>query len=187
MVDVRNLVEQANQSVASLAEVSEALAEDLTAALRSLPGKLREIEVPRVKKSLADIAQQLSAIGARLRRLSQHLDRGAERLAEPALQDSGRLIVEGFEAISKLASLLRPGEASLFRYVPDVFARPYVEAITKVETGWRAASDLADIAIKALPDISAGMNDIGEDLGRAADLLDATANTIRELSDIVPL
>ena len=198
MVDVRNLVDQANlsvargaaaanEAVASLAEASEALAEDLATVLRALPGKLREIEVPRVKKSLEDIAEQLGAIAARLRRLSQHLDRGADRLAEPLLQDSGRLIVEGFEAATKLASLFHPDEAGLFRYVPELFARPYIEATRRVEAGWRAATDLADMCVKAVPEIGKAMNEIGEDLGRAADLLDGTANTIRDLSGIIPI
>lgn len=194
MVDVRNLVDQAAESIdagAALAaqgvHATEALAEALTTALRALPGKLRDIEVPRVKQSLLDIADHLGAIAERLRRLSGHLGRAGVRLNEPALQQSGKLVVEGFVAAANVVRFLRPDDSGLVRFVPAMFSRPVLDGMTTVRIGIEAAGDIARICVESLPDMSEGLGGISEDLGRAADLLDATSKTIRDLSALVPI
>ena len=49
------------------------------------------------------------------------------------------------------------------------------------------ASDLARVCVSSLPDLGEGLGDVAEDLGRAAELLDATGKTIRDLSELVPI
>lgn len=194
MVDVRNLVDQAAESIdagASLAaqgvHVTEALAEALTNALRALPGKLRDIEIPRVKQSLEEIADQLRAIAERLRRLSQHLGRAALRLNEPALVHSGKLVVDGFVAAANVVRFIRPDDAGLVRFIPNIVSRPVLDGLTTVRIGIEAAGDIARICVESIPDMGEGLGGISEDLGRAADLLDATSKTIRDLSALVPI
>jgi hypothetical protein len=209
MVDVRNLVEQAVEVVARAAEpvtqaaadtaevgvsiavhgrqVSGAVADALVSALRALPDKLREFEVPRAKHSLADVADQLGKIAVRLRRLSGHLGEAGSRLSEPALQSSGQLVVDGFVAATSGARLLRPREEGVFRWVPRAIARPYADSITTIYVGLRTASDLARVCVNALPDMGQGLRDIAEDLGRASELLEATGQTIRDLSELIPI
>jgi len=194
MVDVRNLVDQAADSIdagAALAaqgvHATEALAEALTSALRALPGKLRDLEVPRVKHSLEEIADQLSAIADRLRRLSEHLGRAGVRLNEPALQQSGKLVVEGFVAAANVVRFIRPDDTGLVRFVPNMLSRPVLDGLTTVRIGIEAAGDIARIFVESIPDMGQGFGSIAEDLGRAADLLDATSKTIRDLSGLVPI
>jgi hypothetical protein len=194
MVDVRNLVDQAAESIdagAALAaqgvHVTEALADALTSALRALPGKLRVLEVPRFKQSLEEIADQLRAIAERLRRLSTHLGRAALRLNEPALRQSGKLAVEGFVAAASVVRFLRPDDAGLVRFVPNMLSRPMLDGMTTVRIGIEAAGDIARICVESIPDMAEGLGGIAEDLGRAADLLDATSKTIRDLSSLVPM
>jgi hypothetical protein len=194
MVDVRNLVEHAAESIdagASLAaqgvHATEALAEALTSVLRSLPGKLRDLEVPRVKQSLEEIADQLRAIADRLRRLSTHLGRAGLRLNEPALQQSGKLVVEGFVAAANIVRFLRPEDTGLVRFVPNMLSRPVLDGMTTIRIGIEAAGDIARICVDSIPDMGEGLGGIAEDLGRAADLLDATSKTIRDLSGLVPI
>ncbi len=198
MVDVRTLVDQATQTVAAAgeplrrtasetADVAESLAEVLTSALRALPGKLRDMEVPRVKQSLEQVSQQLQAIAVRLRRLSQHLERASGHISDKVLQDSVQLVVEGIDALASVVRYLRPGEHSLFRFVPIAVAKPYLDTVERAELGLRIAGDLSRACVGALPDIGAGLGEIAEDLERAADLLDGTSNTIRELSGLFPI
>lgn len=209
MVDVRTLVDQATQSMARAAEpiarsaadtaeagaslaaqgiqASEAIADALTSAIRALPGKLRDIEVPRVKQKLEEVAGQLTAIAARCRKLAQHLRQASLRIGDTGLQDGGKLIVEAFDALASVVGFLKPGQDGLFRWVPVVVARPYLDAVMRAETALRAAGDLARTCVRALPDVSEGFNDVAEDLERAADLLDGTSKTIRELSGLFPI
>jgi|WetSurMetagenome_2_1015567.scaffolds.fasta_scaffold671008_1 hypothetical protein len=208
MVDVRNLVEQAVEVVARAAEpvaqaaaesadvgvsiavhgrqVSEAVTDALVSALRSLPDKLRELEVPRAKHSLADVADQLGKIAVRLRRLSGQLGLAGSRLSEPALRASGQLVVDGFVAAASGARLLRPSEG-LIRWLPRSLARPYVDGITTVQLGLSTAGDLTRLCVNALPDLGQGLREIADDLGRASELLEATGKTVRELSELVPI
>jgi hypothetical protein len=194
MVDVRNLVDQAAESIdagAALAaqgvHATEALADALTSALRALPGKLRDMEVPRVKQSLEDIADQLRAIAERLRKLGKHLGQASLRLNEPALQQSGKLVVEGFVAAANVVRFLRPEDTGLVRFVPSMVSRPILDGLTTVRIGIEAAGDIARICVDSIPDMGEGLGGIAEDLGRAADLLDATSKTIRDLSGLVPI
>lgn len=202
MVDVRTLVDQATQSVARSAQdtaeagaslaaqgmqASEAIADALTSAIRALPGRLREIEVPRVKQKLEEVAGQLTAIAGRCRRLALHLKQASLRVGDTGLQDGGKLIIEAFDALAHVVGFLRPGEDGLFRWMPLVVARPYLDAVTRAETALRAAADLARTCVRALPDVSEGFSDVAEDLDRAADLLDGTSKTIRELSGLFPI
>lgn len=164
----------------------EALADALTTAIRALPGKLRDVEVPRVKDSLEQVAVQLTAIAQRLRTLKRQLGDASVRLGDPTLQDSGKLIVEGFRMAAHVAELLRPEESGWVRFVPKAFARPYVDGLTTIEFGLAAVRDLARVCVGALPEIGNGMRDVAEDLGGAADLLDGTARAIGELANLVP-
>ena len=209
MVDVRTLVDHATQSVARATEpiartaadtaeagaslaaqgiqASEAIADALTTALRALPGKLRDIEVPRVKLKLEEVSDQLTAIAARFRKLSQHLRQASVRIGDNSLQDGGALIVEAFDACANVVRFLRPGETGLFRFIPLAVATPYLDALTRAESALRAAGDLARMCVSALPDVSEGFDEVAEDLERAAELLDSTSKTIRELSGLFPM
>ncbi|HKU37379.1 MAG TPA: hypothetical protein VJR89_04510 [Polyangiales bacterium] len=191
---MRNLVDQATQSMESSAtlasqgvQATEALAEALTSLLRALPGKLRDIEVPSAKHKLEEIAEQLRAIAERLRRLGTHLSAASVRMNEPALQQSGKLVVEGFHAAANIVGFLRPNDTGLVRFVPGVLSRPVLDGLTTVRVGIEAAGDLARICIGSLPDMAEGLGGIAEDLRRAADLLDATSKTIKDLSALVPI
>jgi hypothetical protein len=205
MVDVRNLVEQATESLARAAEpltraaadaaeagealaaqgrqASEALSGALLGAFRALP----DMEVPRVKKTLEQVADQLGAIGERLRRLSGRLATAGSRLSEPALQTSGKLVVDGFEVAAHGVGLLQPEEAGLWRFVPPVIGQPYLDGIKTIHLGLSTASDLARLCVESLPDLGEGLSDVAEDLGRAADLLDGTKQTIRDLAGLFPI
>jgi ABC-type transporter Mla subunit MlaD len=205
MVDVRTLLDQAAQSVArateplartavDTAEMGASLAaygilasESLAAAVGALSGKLRDIEVLQVQENLNDVSEHLTAISARLRRLSEHLGQASVRFRDTVLQESGTLMVDGFEAVAKLVHLLRPDETGVIRFIPGVVTRPYVDVVTRAELGLRAAADLVRICVNALPDIGEGLKDISEDLERAADLLETTAKTIRELGRLFPI
>lgn len=167
-------------------QATEALAEALTAAIRALPGKLREVEVPRIKQSLEQVAVQLTAIAARLRTLRRHVGEASVRLSDPSLQESGKLIVDAFRMAAHVAELLRPAEAGVVRFVPRAIARPYLDGLWTIEIGLAAVRDLSQVCVSALPDIGGGLKDVGDDLGSAADLLDGTARAIRELASIVP-
>ena len=168
-------------------QATEAIADALASAIRGLPGRLRELEVPRIKRTLEEVADQLAAIALRLRKLSQHLDGAAAGFSNAMLEESGKLIVEGFEAFANIAQFLRPGEDGILRWVPRPVAAPYLEALAKIEAGLRAAGDLLKLGVDALPSVSTGLKDVAEDLDRAADLLHATSRTVRELSGLFPI
>jgi hypothetical protein len=208
MVDVRTLVDQATATVARATEpltrsalesaetgtslaaqgmqATEALAEALTAALRALPGKLREVEVPRVKQSLEQVADQLSAMAMRLRTLRRQLGEASVRLSDRSLVASADLIVNGFHAAAHVADLLKPAETGFIRYLPKTLSQPYLDGVSTIETGLRAVGDLTRVCVNALPEIGGGLKDVAEDLAGAADLLDGTARAIRELAALVP-
>jgi hypothetical protein len=209
MVDVRNIVEQAVEALARATEpiahaasgtaesganaaaqglqVTQAVASTLIGALRALPGQLRELELPSARQRLEDIADQLQKIAQRLGRLSHHLGRAAGHLGEPALQGSGKLIVNGIDVAASGLGLLRPNEAGLFRLLPRSVARPYADGVATLHVGVSAAGDLARLLVNSLPGMSEGLGDIAEDLGRAGELLEATAHTLRELSELSPI
>jgi hypothetical protein len=165
---------------------TESLAEALTAAIRALPGKLRDVEVPRVKQSLEQIADQLGAMAVRLRTLERQLGAASLRLNDPTLQNSGQLITDAFRLAAHVAEQLRPEESGWVRFVPKPVARPYLDGWTTIEVGFAAARDLARICVSSLPEIGSGLKDVAEDLGGAAELLDGTARAIRELANLVP-
>jgi ABC-type transporter Mla subunit MlaD len=177
--------------VPSLAEqglqATEAIADALASALRGLPGRLRELEVPRVKRTLEEVADQLAAIALRLRKLSQHLEAASAGLSNATLQDSGKLIIEGFEAFASIAQFLRPGEHGVLRWLPRPVMQPYLDALGRIEAGLRAAGDLLKLGVNAVPSVSTGLKDVADDLDRAADLLHATSRTVRELSGLFPI
>jgi hypothetical protein len=209
MVDVRNLVEQVAEAVARASEpltqaaadtaevgvsmaaqgrqVSVAVTDAVLAALRGLPDRLRELEVPRAKHNLEDVADQLGKIAVRLRRLSGQLGEASSRLGEPALRNSGQLVVNGFVAAASGARFLRPNEQGAVRWLPRAIARPYVDGITTVYLGLSTAGDLARACVNALPGMGAGLGEIADDLGRASELLEATSKTIRDLAELVPI
>jgi hypothetical protein len=208
MADVRTLVDQATQSLARATEpltrtaldtaeagtslaaqgmhATEALADAVAAAIRALPGKLRDVEVPRVKESLEQVAVQLAAMAVRLRLIRVQLREAGVRLSDDSLQVSGKLIVDAFRTAAHVAELLRPIETGLVRFVPKAIARPYLDGLTTIEVGLGAVRDLARVCVNALPDIGNGLRDVADDLGGAADLLDGTARAIRELANLVP-
>jgi hypothetical protein len=204
MADVRTLVDQATQTLARATETAldtaeagtslaaqgmqatEALAEVLTAAVRALPGKLREVEVPRARESLEQVADQLTAIAMRLRRLRGELRQAGTRLSDESLQVSGKLIVDAFRTAAHVAEVVRPAETGFVRFVPRKLARPYLDGLTTIEVGLGAVRDLARLCVNALPDIGNTLKDVADDLGGAADLLDGTARAIRELANLVP-
>jgi hypothetical protein len=208
MADVRTLVDQATQSLARATEpltrtaldtaeagtslaaqgmhATEALADAVAAAIRALPGKLRDVEVPRVKESLEQVAVQLTAMAVRLRLIRLQLREVGVRLSDDSLQVSGRLIVDAFRTAAHVAESLRPIETGLVRFVPKAIARPYLDGLTTIEVGLAAVRDLARVCVNALPDIGNGLRDVADDLGGAADLLDGTARAIRELANLVP-
>ncbi|MET0389306.1 MAG: hypothetical protein ABW321_25255 [Polyangiales bacterium] len=206
MVDVRSLVEQAvaraveplQQAASETAgvgaaaaqqgmQVTQAVAATLSATLKALPGKLRELELPSASQRLEEVSDQLAKIGDRMKRLSDHLGRASRHLGEPALQTSGQLIVDGFEAAASGARFLRPSEKGLIRLLPRSLSRPYIDGITTISVGLSAASDLTKLSVGSLPAIASGLGDIAEDLGSAGGLLVATAGTLRELSELSPI
>lgn len=168
-------------------QVTQAVASTLAGVLRALPGQLRELELPSARQRLVDIADQLQKIAQRLSRLSEHLGRAAGHLGQPALQGSGKLVVNGIDVAVKGLRLLRPDEGGLFRLVPRSLGRPYADGIGTLQVGVSAAGDLARLFVDSLPNISQGLGDIAEDLGRAGELLESTANTLRELSELSPI
>jgi hypothetical protein len=167
-------------------QATEALAEAVAAAIRALPGKLREVEVPRIKDSLEQVAVQLTAMAVRLRTLRRQLGEASVRLSDVSLQDSGTLIVDAFRTAARAAELLRPAETGFVRFVPRQIARPYLDGLTTIEIGLGAVRDLARVCVNALPEIGGSLKDVADDLGGAADLLDGTARAIRELANLVP-
>lgn len=208
MADMRTLVDQAAQTFARAAEplartamdtaeagtslaahgmqATEALADAVAAAIRALPGKLRDVEVPRVKESLEQVAVQLAAMAIRLRMIRGQLREAGVRLGDESLQTSGKLIVDAFRTAAHVAELLRPVETGLVRFVPKVIARPYLDSLTTIEVGLGAVRDLARACVNVLPDVGDSLKDVADDLGGAADLLDGTARAIRELANLVP-
>ena len=168
-------------------QATEALADAVASALRALPGKLREVEVPSPKQSLEQVADQLSALAVRLRTLRTQLAGVGERLREEALRTSGTVVVAGLDAVAHVAELLRPDAAGLVRFVPKLVSRPYLDAVATIEAGLRAASELTRIFVAALPELGNALRDVSEDLERAAELLDGTARALRELARVVPL
>lgn len=168
-------------------QITEAVTAALVESLTSLPGRLRELELPSAKRRIEDVSEQLRKISDRLLRLSQHLDRAAGHLGEPALSGSGKLIADGFDAAAKLVSLFRFEEAGLLRLAPRVVTRPYRDAVGTLHVGLRAASDLSRLIATSLPGASVALKEIAEDLQRSAELLDATGKTLRELSELTPL
>ena len=205
MVDVRTLLDQAAQSVAraaepltrtaaDTAEMGASLAaygiqasESLAAAVGALSGKLRDIEVLRVKENLTEVSAHLTAIAARLRRLSEHLGSASARFRDTILEDSGKMMADGFEAVANLIHYLRPDENGVIRFVPGLVTKPYLDVVRRAELGLRAAADLVRVCVNAFPEIGAGLKDISDELDRAADLLEATAKTIRELAQLFPI
>jgi Flp pilus assembly pilin Flp len=193
MVDVRDLMDQAidtaeagSNLAAQGIQATEALAEAVAATIRALPGKLRDVEVPRVRESLEQVAVQLTAMAVRLRILQRQLAAASVRLSDPSLQDSGKLIVEAFRTAAHVAELVRPDEAGWVRFVPKPLARPYLDGAASIEFGLAAVRDLARVCVGALPEIGNSLKDVAEDLGSAADMLDGTARAIRELANLVP-
>jgi hypothetical protein len=208
MVDVRTPVDQPAQGVVRATEpgspeaadpaqgrpsfvaqgmqATEALADAISAVIRGLPGKLRDVEVPRVKESLEQVADQLSAIAMRLRTLRRQLSEASVRLSDQSLQDSGKLIVDAFRTVTHVAELLRPAETGFVRFLPRAVARPYLDGLATIEVGLGAVRDLSRVCVNALPDIGGSLKDVADDLGSAADLLDGTARAIRELANLVP-
>jgi hypothetical protein len=204
MVDVRNLVEQAAEALARATEplsqadagaspqpqalqVTQAVASTLAGVLRALPDQLRELELPSARKRLEEVSDQLLKLAQRLKRLSEHLGRAGTHLGEPALQGSGTLIVNGIEVVARGLSLLRPNELGLFRLIPGSIAKPYSDSVTTLRVGVSAAGDLAKLFVSSLPSMSQGLREIAEELGRAGELLESTAKTLRELSQLSPL
>jgi hypothetical protein len=208
MVDVRTPVDQATQIIASATEpltrtalesaepgssfvaqgmqATEALADAISAAVRGLSGKLRDVEVPRVKESLEQVAVQLAAIAGRLRTLRRQLGEASVRLSDKSLQDSGKLIVDAFRTATHVAELLRPVETGFVRFVPRPIARPYLDGLATIEVGLGAVRDLARVCVNALPEVGGSLRQVADDLGGAADLLDGTARAIQELANLVP-
>lgn len=168
-------------------QVTEAVAAALVDSLSALPGRLRELELPSAKRRIEDVSEQLRKIGDRLQRLSRHLDRAATHLGEPALEGSGKLIADGFDAAAKVAGLFRPDEHGLLRLAPRALTRPYLDAVGTMLVGLRAAADLTRLIATSLPSTSAALKDIAEDLGRSGELLDATGKTLHELAELTPL
>jgi ABC-type transporter Mla subunit MlaD len=168
-------------------QVTEAITAALVESLTALPSKLRELELPSAKRRLEEVSDQLRRISDRFQRLSRHLDRAATHLAEPALEGSGKLIANGFDAAAKLASLVQPDKDGLIRLAPRILTGPYLDAVGTMQVGLRAAGDLTRLVATSLPSMSSALKDISEDLGRSAELLDATGKTLRELSELTPL
>jgi hypothetical protein len=208
VADVRTIVEQVAQTLeratepltrtalgtaeagADLAQQSmqatQALADALASTIRSLPGKLREVEVPRIKDSLEQVATQLAAIAVRLRVIRRQLAVAGERLSDESLQVSGRLIVDAFRTATRAVELLHPNEAGLVRFVPSAIRRPYLDGLTTIEVGLAAVRDLSRVCVNALPEVGGGLRQVADDLGNAADLLDGTARAVRDLASLVP-
>jgi hypothetical protein len=168
-------------------QITEAVTAALVESLSALPGKLRELELPSAKRRIEDVSEHLRKIADRLLRLSQHLDRAAGHLGEPALSGSGKLVADGFDAASKLVALFRFEEQGLLRLAPRALTRPYRDAVGTLHVGLRAASDLSRMIATSLPAASQALKEIAEDLQRSAELLDATGKTLRELSELTPL
>lgn len=209
MSDVRNLVEQAadalarasvpiSQAASTTAEagagaaaqglqLTQAVASTLAGVLRGLPDQLRELELPSARKRLQDISDQLQKLAQRLKHLGQLLNGAGTRLGEPALQRSGSLVANGMAVVARGLELMRPNELGLFRFVPGAIAKPYADGVGTLRLGARAASDLTQMLVSSLPSLSGGLREIAEDLGRAGELLEATANTLRELSELSPI
>lgn len=208
VADVRTLVDQVAQTIERATEpftrtalgtagvgvdlaqqgmqATEALAGAIASVIRSLPGKLSDVEIPRLKDSLEQIATQLAAIAVRLRIIRRQLTFAGERLSDEALQVSGRLIVDAFRTATRAIELLHPDESGLVRFVPSAIRRPYLDGLTTIEVGLAAVRDLSRVFVNALPDIGGGLSDVANDLGNAADLLDGTARAVRELASLVP-
>ena len=209
MVERRSLVESLAQAVARATEpltraaldpvgtnntageqglqIRETVTAALVESLTALPGKLRELELPSAKRRIEEVSEQLRKIADRLLRLSRHMDRAAGHLGEPALSGSGQLVADGFDAAAKLVSLFRFDEHGLLRLAPRALTRPYRDAVGTLHVGLRAASDLSRLIATSLPSASLALKDIAEDLGRSAELLDATGKTLHELSELTPL
>lgn len=168
-------------------QITEAVTAALVESLTALPGKLRELELPSAKRRIEDVSEHLRKISDRLQRLSQHLDRAASHLGEPALSGSGKLVADGFDAAAKLVSLFRFDEHGWLRIAPRALTRPYRDAVGTLHVGLRAASDLTRVIATSLPSASVALKDIAEDLGRSAELLEATGKTLRELSELTPI
>lgn len=168
-------------------QATEALADALASAIRALPGKLREVEVPSLRNNLEQVAEQLTAMAARLRTLRKQLGAAGDRLGDKALLASGSVIVAGLDAAAHVATLLRPDERGLLRLVPKPITQPYLDGVGTIEAGLRAASDLTRIFVAALPELGNALRDVSEDLDRAAELLDGTSRAIRELARVIPL
>ena len=209
MVDLRMVFEQAAESMTRAAELLSRSAADtagagaaiasqgfqateasigaMVTALRGVTTKLGEIEIPRVKHSLEDVADQLGKIAERLRRLSGQLGTAGARLSEPALQTSGKLVVDGFEVAAHGARFLQPPDFRLLHWIPQAITQPYIDGIKTIHLGLSTAADLARLCVESLPAMGGGLRDIAEDLERAADLLDASRNTIRDLAGLFPI
>jgi len=168
-------------------QVTHAVAASLTATLLALPDKLRELELPSAKQSIEDVSGQLRALAIRFRRLSHHLGQAASHLGEPALQGSGKLIANGFAVSSHALRFLQPREAGLLRLVPRELTRPFLDGVGTLQVGLNAAGDVVRLVADSLPSLSQGLADIATDLASAADLLDATAGTLHELSKLSPI
>lgn len=168
-------------------QVTHAVATSLTATLLALPDKLRELELPSAKQRIEEVSEQLHSLAGRLRRSSGHLGLAGTRLGEPALQGSGKLIADGFAVSAQVLGLLRPREQGLVRFVPRELSRPYLDGLGTLQVGLNAAGDLVRLIASSLPSLSQGLGDIGTDLASAADLLDATADTLRDLSKLAPV
>src|SRR5262249_28607960 len=125
----------------------------IASVIRSLPGKLSDVEVPRIKDSLEQVATQLAAIAVRLRIIRRQLTFAGERLSDEALQVSGRLIVDAFRTATRALELLHPNENGLVRFVPSAIRRPYLDGLTTIEVGLAAVRDLSRVFVNALPDI----------------------------------
>lgn len=209
MVDLRMVIDQAAESLTRAAELlsrsasdvadagasrashgvaaTEASIDAMVTVLRGVTTKLGEIEIPRVKRSLHDVAEQLGKIAERLRRLGGQLGTAGRRLSEPALQTSGKLVVDGFEVAAHGASFLQPPDLRLMQWIPQAITQPYRDGVKTVHLGLSTAADLARLCVESLPGVGAGLTDIAEDLTRAADLLDASRKTIRDLADVFPI
>lgn len=168
-------------------QITEAVTASLIESLTALPGKIRELELPSAKRRIEDVSEHLRKIADRLLRLSQHLDRAAGHLGEPALSGSGKLVADGIDAAAKLVSLFRLEDQGVLRLAPRALTRPYRDAVGTLHVGLRAASDLTRLIATSLPGASRALKDIAEDLSRSAELLDATGKTLRELSELTPV
>jgi len=199
MVDLRALVEQATRGMAvdfahatssvagQSADATQALADAFAAALRTFQGKLAQVQLPRIQQSLEELADQLSAMSARLRTLGMRAQHASVWFCDAELYAQGKTVVDGFRVVAGLASSLRPSEHSVLRWVPERLSRPYVDAVERLEAGVRAAGGVADAIVNALPEVGGASNAVGEDLRQAGQVIELAARALRELARAMPI